>query len=412
MLKDLLKKSGSSLSQLQLDELIFEVNSREEQGDKGSAMARFLGRGLRNKIPNSVDRTVNFKELIRRRREEREKRVKKEGRTEEKKLVFSINENVRLQCPKSKLWNIRGKIHGLRYSETGQIVSYDVLLENGKLTSRHRRFMTRDIPENVGSQPGQDEDIHGAPSPGVSGAASGHSREGSNITNEGVTGVITRSKKRFLANTAHGKVPGGTGLVTKSKCGSQVTPHSQRKVTGEMGSSSCVSVPLLCLGVWAILSSLVIAVLSFFLNQCSGRSLRSMTSVQPVDCVEMGPQYSETNLDFLNVDISEKKILDSAEGIKCDCNWETILEWGIFEISVVVLLVCIFCYLCLGDGMSHFSNFLKKRNSDENRLQKELEMAVRKQEKLMQKMGKAGAAGPAPTAHASTVEEKPQFSAL
>ena len=55
VLKDLLKKCGSSLSQLQIDELIFEVNSREEQGDKGSAMARFLGRGLRNKIPNSVD---------------------------------------------------------------------------------------------------------------------------------------------------------------------------------------------------------------------------------------------------------------------------------------------------------------------------------------------------------------------
>ena len=34
VLKDLLKKSGASLSQLQLDELIFEVNSREEQGDK------------------------------------------------------------------------------------------------------------------------------------------------------------------------------------------------------------------------------------------------------------------------------------------------------------------------------------------------------------------------------------------
>ena len=52
-------------------------------------MACFLGRGLRNEIPNSVDRTVDFKELIRKRREEREKRVKKEGRTEEKKLVFT-----------------------------------------------------------------------------------------------------------------------------------------------------------------------------------------------------------------------------------------------------------------------------------------------------------------------------------
>ena len=322
-------------------------------------------------------------------------------------MVFSINEKVRLQCPKSKLWNIRGKIHGLRFSESGQIVSYDVMLENGNVTSRHRRFMTRDIPEEVGSQADHDEDIHG-----VSSAASGHSRvEDSNITNAGVTGVVTRSKRRFLANTAHGKLPGVTGVVTKSKCGSHVISHSHRRVTGEMGSSSCFSIPLLCLGVYGILATLVIAVLSFFLHQCAGRSPRSMTAgIDPgVDCVEMGPQYSSTNLDFLNVDISEKKIMDSAEGIKCDCNWETILEWGIFEISVVVLLVCIFCWLCLGDGMSHFQNFLKKRNSDENRLKKEYEMAFRKQERLAQKMGKAG---PAPTAHASAVEEKPQFSAL
>ena len=63
VLKDLLKKSGASLSQLQLDELIFEVNSREEQGNKGSALARFMGRGLRNKLLNSVDRSVNFKDF-------------------------------------------------------------------------------------------------------------------------------------------------------------------------------------------------------------------------------------------------------------------------------------------------------------------------------------------------------------
>ena len=83
LFKELLKKSISSLNQLQIDELIFEVNAREEPS-KGSAMTRFLGRGLRHKIPNSVDRTVDGKELIRIRRETREKRVKKKGRTEEK----------------------------------------------------------------------------------------------------------------------------------------------------------------------------------------------------------------------------------------------------------------------------------------------------------------------------------------
>ena len=113
VLKNLLKKSGSSLSQLQLDELIFEVNAREEQGNKGSALIRFMGRGLRTKLPNSVDRSVNFRDLIKRRKDEREKRVKKGGRTEEKKLVFNIGEIVRLQCPKSKSWDSRGEIKAL-----------------------------------------------------------------------------------------------------------------------------------------------------------------------------------------------------------------------------------------------------------------------------------------------------------
>ena len=55
--------------------------------------------------------------------------------------------------------------------------------------------------------------------------------------------------------------------------------------------------------------------------------------------------------------------------------------------------------------MSQCRIFRKKRNSDENRLKREYEMAVKKQERLAQKMGKAS---PAVTAHASAVEEKPQ----
>ena len=176
--------------------------------------------------------------MIRRRRDEREKRVRKGGRTEEKKLVFNIGETVRLQCPKSKRWDIRGEIKALRYSETGQIVSYDVLLPNGKLTSRHRRFMTRDIPDNVKTQLGDDGGIPGGPNDegsvatsahgeGIHGApenegsvTSGHSREG--------VGVVTRSRRFIgkLANSAHGKLPGGADLVTKREVESQVSLHS------------------------------------------------------------------------------------------------------------------------------------------------------------------------------------------
>ena len=114
----------------------------------------------------------------------------------------------------------------------------------------------------------------------------------------------------------------------------------------------------------------------------------------------------------MNVDISSAKIMDSAQNIKCDCDWASILEWGVFEVVSVVLLVCIFCWLCLGDGFSHCKTFLKKRNSNAKRLERKYELSVKKQEKLAQKMGKRKASPETGTAHASAVEEKPPFSAV
>ena len=160
------------------------------------------------------------------------------------------------------------------------------------------------------------------------------------------------------------------------------------------------------------LGTLVIAVLSVFLHQSSGRSSRSILSGDDagVPCVEAAPQYSTTNLDFMNVDISSKKIIDTAQNIKCDCNWASILEWGVFEVASIVLLVCIFCWLCLGDWLSHCRIFLKKRNSDAQRLEREYKHTVKKQERLALKMGKV--CPKAGTAHASADEEKPPFSTV
>ena len=65
--------------------------------------------------------------------------------------------------------------------------------------------MTRDIPENVETQQGDDEGIHGPPSPEGSAVTSVNSRAGSNITNEGV-GVVTRSRKRFFGKFSTWKI--------------------------------------------------------------------------------------------------------------------------------------------------------------------------------------------------------------
>ena len=76
------------------------------------------------------------------------KRVKKKERTVEAKLAFGINEKIHVKCPKSKQWNLRGIIKEVRINEQGTICSYLVQLENGLITSRHRRCLKRDLPIN------------------------------------------------------------------------------------------------------------------------------------------------------------------------------------------------------------------------------------------------------------------------
>lgn len=47
---------------------------------------------------------------------------------------------MRVQCNKSKLWNIKGTVKDVRVNEAGKIVLYLNQLENGHVTSRHRQF--------------------------------------------------------------------------------------------------------------------------------------------------------------------------------------------------------------------------------------------------------------------------------
>ena len=81
------------------------------------------------------------------------------------------------------------------------------MLENGNVTTRHRRFMTKDIPEAEGLEPviheveGLEPVIHGE----------------SNITESGHSehGVVTKSKRRMHANTARGKFHGKSRFSPK-----------------------------------------------------------------------------------------------------------------------------------------------------------------------------------------------------
>ena len=77
--KGQLKKAAHSMNQIQVDEMVYCINSKETE--HGINFARFIRQGLRQNMPNSVDKSLNMRGLINRRREYRERRVRKKEKT-------------------------------------------------------------------------------------------------------------------------------------------------------------------------------------------------------------------------------------------------------------------------------------------------------------------------------------------
>jgi hypothetical protein len=148
-IKELLKKSGP-LSQLQIHELVYCINAREQAAGAGSPLARFLGHGVRSGLPNSLDRSYNLKKSLEIRAVMHQQRVARPGRVS--KETYKIGETVLVQDVKSKLWNKRGVITAVRTAHDGKIVSYELTVE-GNNAIRPRRFLrkvpTEESPESV-----------------------------------------------------------------------------------------------------------------------------------------------------------------------------------------------------------------------------------------------------------------------
>ena len=105
-------------------------------------MTRFLGRGVRGNLPNSLERDINWQEQVAARGDIRQKRVEKRGRTVGKKEVFSVGEKVKLQNLKTKQWNIDGEIMNVRTAADGTICSYDIQT-NGTMNTWHRKYIMK-----------------------------------------------------------------------------------------------------------------------------------------------------------------------------------------------------------------------------------------------------------------------------
>ena len=121
-------------------------------------------------------------------------------------------------------------------------------------------------------------------------------------------------KKRRHANSARGK------FHRKSKSVSVVN-HSSHWEDITMSGRSCCGFPLIVLGVYAILSTLVIAALSVFLHRCSSQTgVSVMGASEDAGCPNARPQIQETSVDFLNMDISTKDLVNDAGQVHCSCD--------------------------------------------------------------------------------------------
>ena len=140
-LKQLLKKCGP-INQLQLREMIFCSNSREQEGGQGSPLSRFLGHGVRTGLPNSLDRNLNWNHMMSIRAEQHQRRVDKPGKTN--KDQYSVGETCWVQDVRSKKWDKEGVITQVRTAYDGRIVSYDLTV-NGAHAIRHRRYLRKKV---------------------------------------------------------------------------------------------------------------------------------------------------------------------------------------------------------------------------------------------------------------------------
>ena len=139
-IKNLLNKN-TILSQLELDELVFTINTNQQGANQGCSLERFLGRAINTAIPNSLAKNFGFEEAIQARAEIRMKRfLKPEKGT---KLLFEVGELVRIQNPKNKEWDSTGVIEAIRTANDGRVLSYDINLTNEGTTVRHRIYLIK-----------------------------------------------------------------------------------------------------------------------------------------------------------------------------------------------------------------------------------------------------------------------------
>ena len=138
VLKETMKKSGVTKGAA-LEKLVFDLNSMNRGDGSGTPVDIFLGRQVNTSLPNAGSKFINMKKEV-------EKRKKMQGRWMDRlgrcsSTDFKEGDLVRVQDPKSGVWNIKGEIQEVREHQVGGSKSYMIAGENGGQYLRNGRYV-------------------------------------------------------------------------------------------------------------------------------------------------------------------------------------------------------------------------------------------------------------------------------
>ena len=133
-----------------LVKVLFEINISPVQDMSGSPSSKFFGRGIRSSFPNSVDREVERRLLVAKRKEAQLKLSLKKGRTSLDQ--FAVGDAVRVRNHLGGRWDRKGVVVKERPTGTASPPSSFVIkFVDGHEGLRHKSYMKHELPD-IGSQ--------------------------------------------------------------------------------------------------------------------------------------------------------------------------------------------------------------------------------------------------------------------
>ena len=142
-LKASLERIGS-VTKESLLKLLFELNTTAMQDGTGSPSAKFFGRGVRSYLPNSLDREIERRLLVKKRHAKQVALATAKGRAS--KDVFKVGDRVRVRNILGGRWDKSGTIIGERQTGTASPPSsFTIEFSDGSTGIRHKSYLKFDV---------------------------------------------------------------------------------------------------------------------------------------------------------------------------------------------------------------------------------------------------------------------------